>query len=182
MTTKTMEVTGTGAAGVDERRRPAAARYSGRIDTERGPTPIDVRVKIDQPRHDEEPARIHGLGAVVGEIVSELDYLSFAKRDVDDFVAVARRINETAASEDQVGHMRTSAETGWCDKTAKLFFEQSGKRDAAAVAILRTDDLHSDRQPFRRRPDRRHRRWQIHKPRQPRPKQVVGHRHAFAVD
>src|SRR5215471_16722631 len=121
-----MEVAGTGAAGVDERRRPAAARYSGRIDTERGPTPIDVRVKIDQPRHDEEPARIHNLGAAVGEIVPELDYLSFAKRDVDDFVAAARRINDPATSEDQVGHMRTSAETRRCDKTAKRFFEQTG--------------------------------------------------------
>src|SRR6516165_8027571 len=149
MASKTMEVTGAGAAGVDERRRPAAARHLGRIDTERGSTPINVRVEIDQPRHDEEPARINDLRAVVAEIVSDLDHLSFAKRDVDDFVAAARRINDAAASEDQVGHMRTSAETGWCDKTAKRFFEQTGKRDTAAVAILRPDDLHPDRQPLR---------------------------------
>src|SRR6516165_6531224 len=145
MTSKTMEITGAGAAGVDERRRPATTRHFGRIDTERGPAPIDVRVEINQPRHDEEPVRIHDLPAIVGEIVSDLDYLSFAKRDVDDFVAAARRINDTAASEDQVGHTRASAETGWCDKTAKRFFEQTGKRDTAAVAILRPDDLHPDR-------------------------------------
>src|SRR5215831_863900 len=173
MTSKTMEVAGASAAGVDKRRRPAAPRHLGRIDTERGPAPIDVRVEIDQPRRDEEPARIHDLRTVVGEIVSDLDYLSFVKRNVDDFVAAERRINDTAAGEDQVGHMRTSAETGWCDKTAKRFFEKTGKPDAAMVAILRTDDLHPDRQPFRCRPDRRHRRRQIYKPRQPRPKQVV---------
>ena len=99
MASKTMEVAGTGTAGVDERRRPAAARHFGRIDAERGPTPINMRVEIDQPRHDEEPARIHNLGAAVGQIVPELDYLSFAKRDVDDFVAAARRINDPAAFE-----------------------------------------------------------------------------------
>src|SRR5215831_11701230 len=173
MTSKTMEVAGASAAGVDKRRRPAAPRHLGRIDTERGPAPIDVRVEIDQPRHDEEPARIHDLRAIVGEIVSDLDDLSPAKRDVDDFVAAERRINDTPAFEDQVGHTRTSAETGWCDKTAKPFFEQTGKPDAAMVAILWTDDLHSDRQPFRGRPRRRHRRRQIHEPRQPRPKKVV---------
>src|SRR5215470_15243691 len=39
-----VESTGAGAAGVDERRRPAAARYLRRIDTKRGPAPVDMRV------------------------------------------------------------------------------------------------------------------------------------------
>ena len=102
MTSKTMEITGAGAAGVDERRRPATTRHFGRIDTERGPAPIDVRVEINQPRHDEEPAHIDGLGSDAGQIAPDLGHLSVGKGYVGYPVAAARRIDDATTCENQI--------------------------------------------------------------------------------
>src|SRR5215471_2736349 len=97
-----------GTAGVDECRRPAPSRYLGRIDTERCPAPIDVRVEIDQPGHDEQPAHINGLGTAGREIAPDFSYFSVAEGDIGHLVASVCWVDNTAACEDQIPHVRAS--------------------------------------------------------------------------
>src|SRR5215472_1375646 len=99
MPAEPVENAGAGAAGVDERRRAAPSRHLGRVDTERGPAPIDMRVEIDQPGHDEPPADINGLRIAGGEIPPDFDNLSAAQGSVGRLVAPARRVDDAAASE-----------------------------------------------------------------------------------
>jgi hypothetical protein len=146
MAPQAVEISGTGAAGVDKGRRPAAPRHLGSIDTERGATPIDMRVKIDQPGYDEEPARIDNLTA--GEIMPDRGHFAVAKSDVGHLVASTRRVDDPPASENQIRHVPASGKIGRCNKAAIGPFEQAGEGDAGAVAVLRADDLHADRQPF----------------------------------
>jgi hypothetical protein len=97
---------GSRAAGVDECRRSAASRHLDRIDTQRGPAPVDMRVEVNQPRHDEQPARIDDLGIFDGVVTPDFGYLSVAEGDVGRLVAPTRGIDDAAASEDQIPHMR----------------------------------------------------------------------------
>src|SRR5580692_7724157 len=90
---------------VDERRCAALSRHLDRFDTERGPAPVDMRVEIDQPRHDEQPAHIDNLGAAGGEVAPDFGYLSVAEGDVGRLVAPARRVDDAAASADQNRHI-----------------------------------------------------------------------------
>src|SRR5215472_13618094 len=76
MAAKTVENTRAGTTGVDKCRRPAPSRHLGCIDTERGPAPVDMRVEIDKPGHDEQPAYIDDLGTVGREIAPDFGYLS----------------------------------------------------------------------------------------------------------
>jgi hypothetical protein len=84
----------------------APSRYFGRVDTQRGPTPVDMRVEVDQPGHDQQPAHIDDLGTAGGEVTPDLSYSSVAEGNVGRLVAPARRVNNPAASEDQIRHMR----------------------------------------------------------------------------
>src|SRR5580704_5652412 len=106
-----------GAASVDERRCAALSRHLDRFDTERGPAPVDMRVKIDQPRHDEQPAHIDNLGAAGGEVAPDFGYLSVAEGDVGRLVAPARRVDDAAASENQIRHMHASGKIWRWHKT-----------------------------------------------------------------
>jgi len=141
MATKTVEIAGPGAAGIDESRRSAPPCHFGRIDAERGPAPIDMRVEIDQPGYHEEPARIDDFSAAGGEIAADPGHFALAKGNVGRLVASARRIDDAAASEDQVRHRPASSEIGRRNKAAVGPFEQAGKSDAALVAVLRADYL-----------------------------------------
>src|SRR5262245_54382363 len=89
-----------GAAGVNERRRPAPSRHLDRIDAERGPTPVDMCVEIDRAR--EHPARVVDLDTASGKVAPDFAYLSVAEGDVGGLVDPARRIDDAPASEDQV--------------------------------------------------------------------------------
>jgi hypothetical protein len=82
MAAKTVEIAGPGAAGIDESRRSAPPRDFGRIDAERGPAPIDMRVEIDQPGYHEKPARIDNFGAAAREIMPDPGHFSIAKSNV----------------------------------------------------------------------------------------------------
>jgi hypothetical protein len=55
MAAEPVENAGASTASVDERRRSAPSRYFGRVNTQRGPTPVDMRVEVDQPGHDQQP-------------------------------------------------------------------------------------------------------------------------------
>src|SRR5438128_11485693 len=99
-----MEITGPGAAGIDKSRRPTAPRHLGRIDAERGPAPIDMRVEIDQPGHDEEPAGVDNVAAA-GEIMPDRGHLSIAASDVGRLVAPACRIDNPSAADNQICHV-----------------------------------------------------------------------------
>src|SRR5215469_8826996 len=104
MAAKAVEGAGAGAAGVDKSCRSAAPRHFGRIDTERGPAPIDMGVKIDQPGRDKEPAHIDDLGPDAGQISPDLDDFSVGKGYVGYPVAAARRIDDATTFENQVSH------------------------------------------------------------------------------
>jgi hypothetical protein len=104
MAAKAVENARASAARVDERRRPAPSRHLGCLDTERGPTPVDMRVEIDQPGHDEQPACIDDLGTVGGKIAPDFGYLSVAEGDVCRLVSPARRVDYPAAFENQIRH------------------------------------------------------------------------------
>jgi hypothetical protein len=123
MAAKTVEIAGPGAAGIDKSRRSAPPRHFGRIDTERGSAPIDMGMEIDQPGYHEEPVRIDDFGTAGGEIVPDPSYFSVAKSDVGRLVAAARRIDDAAASKDQICHMRASGKIGWRDNVAVDPFE-----------------------------------------------------------
>ena len=103
---KAMEIAGAGAAGINESRRSASSCDLGRVDAERGATPIDMRVQIDQPGHHQEPTRLDDLGAVGGQIATDLDHLAIVKGDVCGLVSAARRIDQAAAFQDQIRHDR----------------------------------------------------------------------------
>jgi hypothetical protein len=74
------------------------------VDAERGPAPVDMGVEVDQPRHDEQPAHIDGLGAADREFAPEPGYLAVAESDIGGLVAPARRVDDAAASEDHIRH------------------------------------------------------------------------------
>jgi hypothetical protein len=67
-----------------------------------------MRVKIDQPWHDEQPTHIDNLGTAGGEVAPDFGYLSIAEGDVGRLVAPARRVDDAAASENQIRHMHAS--------------------------------------------------------------------------
>ena len=104
MAAKTVEIAGPGAAGIDKSCRSALPRHYGRIDAERGPSPIDVRVEIDQAGHDEKPAGIDDFGAAAREIMPDPGHFSVAESNIGRLVAAARRIDDAATSEDQLSH------------------------------------------------------------------------------
>ena len=49
---------GPGRAGIDHRGDAALLRIGIRIDAERRTAPIDMRMQIDQARHDEQPGHV----------------------------------------------------------------------------------------------------------------------------
>jgi hypothetical protein len=53
-----------------------------------------------------------------------------------------------------INHVTISIPAIRPDKTVVLLFGQVDERDAGAVAVLQTDDLHADRQTRRRKADR----------------------------
>jgi hypothetical protein len=69
-------------------------------------------VEIDQPGRDEQPAHINGLGAAGGQITPDFSYSSVAEGDVGHLVASACWVDNTAACEDQIPHVRASLKPG----------------------------------------------------------------------
>src|SRR6516162_5121991 len=120
---------------VDERRRSAPSRYFGRVDTQRGPTPVDMRVEVDQPGHDQQPPHIDDLATAGGKVTPDLSYLSVAEGNVGRLVAPARRVNNAAASEDQIRHMRVSDRGGWWHRSTIPAFENAGEDDASGSPL-----------------------------------------------
>src|ERR1700751_5279683 len=107
-----------------------------------------MRVEIDQPGHDQKPARIDDFLTAGREIRPDRSNFSIAKINVARLVAAARLIDDAATSEDQICHVHASGKIRRRDKTTISPFEQTGKSNAALVAVLRADDLHADRQPL----------------------------------
>src|SRR6266508_5272507 len=64
----------------------------------------------------------------------------------------------------------------------ELALEQLRERETRQIPVLRSDDLHADREPIRREPARGRGRREIRRPGVAGPEQMVGHRHALAVD
>ena len=99
MTAKPVEYARASAAGVDERRRPAPPRDFYRIHTKRGSAPVDVRVKIDQSGHDNQPAYVDHVTAAGGEVRPDFGYFPVIESDVGGLVAPAYRIDDAATFE-----------------------------------------------------------------------------------
>jgi hypothetical protein len=72
-----------------------------------------MRVEVDQPRHDDQPTHIDDLGIADREIMPDFSYSSVGEDDVGRLVAPGRRVDNTAACEDQIPHMRASVKSGW---------------------------------------------------------------------
>jgi hypothetical protein len=58
-----------------------------------------MRVEIDQPGYDKQPARVHDLTTARGEAGPNFGYLSLAEGDIRCLVTPARRVNDAAALE-----------------------------------------------------------------------------------
>ena len=71
-----------------------------------------MRVEVDQPGHDDQPTHVDDLRIAGGEITPDFSYFSVAEGDVGRLVAPARRVDNTAACEDQIPHMRASGKSG----------------------------------------------------------------------
>jgi len=100
MAAEPVENAGASTAGVDECRRPALSRYFACVDTQGGPAPVDMRVEVDQPGHDDQPTHIDDLGIAGREIMPDFSYSSIGEGNVGRLVAPGRRVDNTAACED----------------------------------------------------------------------------------
>ena len=65
-----------------------------------------MSVQVDEPRHDNQAARIDSLDAVAGQVMPDRGNLAIGKGDVGDLVAPVRRIDDPAASEKEIRHGR----------------------------------------------------------------------------
>jgi hypothetical protein len=61
-----------------------------------------MRVEIQQPGHDEKPARIDDFGTAAGKVMPDPGHFSVAKRNIGRLIAAVRRIDDAATSEDQI--------------------------------------------------------------------------------
>src|SRR5437764_6114403 len=104
MPPEAMKIAGPRAAGIDKGRRAAVARDLAGVDPERGAAPIDMRVQIDKPRRDDQAAHIDNLGAVAPYISPDGRNLAAAEYNIRDLVARIRRIDDPAASENEIRH------------------------------------------------------------------------------
>src|SRR5215831_20758108 len=59
-------------------------------------------VEVDQSRHDDQPTHIDDLGIADREIMPDFSYFPVAEGDVGRLVAPGRRVDNTAACEDQI--------------------------------------------------------------------------------
>jgi hypothetical protein len=69
-------------------------------------------VEVDQTGHDDQPAHIDDLGTSGGEVARDFGYFSVAEGDVGRLGASARRVDDAAASEDQIRHAHPSHKFG----------------------------------------------------------------------
>src|ERR1700689_992382 len=76
------------AAGVDAGCNRAAAREVFGVDAERGASPIDVRVQVDEARGDNETRHVAHLSAVVYKALAYFRHLSAGEGDVGDAVEI----------------------------------------------------------------------------------------------
>src|SRR5712691_8236300 len=104
MPPKAMEIAGTGAAGIDKRRRAAARRERRGVDPERGSAPIDMGVQVNEAGHDNEAARIDDLLPAQRQTGPDRRDPAVAKADIGDLVAPVCRIDDPAALEDEIQH------------------------------------------------------------------------------
>ena len=87
------------ASGIDER-RAAAARKAERIDAERRAAPVDMRMKIDQPRRDDQSG--HVLDGIAAKLRADLRDAAVAETDIRDRVDPLRRIDHPPAPQHQI--------------------------------------------------------------------------------
>src|SRR6516162_4361118 len=99
MTAEPMEYARASATGVDKRRRPALSRHVRRVHTQRSSAPVDMRMEIDQPGYDKQPAHVHDLTTACGEVGPDFAYLSVTEGDIGRLVTPARGVDDAAALE-----------------------------------------------------------------------------------
>src|SRR5689334_667163 len=99
MTAEPMEYARASATGVDKRRGSTLSRHLRRIHTPRSSAPVDMRVEIDQPGYDKQPAHVHDLATARGEVGPDFAYLSVTEGDIGRLVSPARRVDDAAALE-----------------------------------------------------------------------------------
>ena len=87
------------ASRIDER-RAAAARKAERIDAERSAAPIDMRMKIDQARRDDQSG--HVLDIIAAELGADLRDAPVAETDIRDRIDPLRRIDDPPAPQHQI--------------------------------------------------------------------------------
>jgi hypothetical protein len=61
-------------------------------------------VQIDQPWRDDQTAHIDDIGAVARQVRPDRRNVAAAERDIGDLVARIRRIDDPAASENEIRH------------------------------------------------------------------------------
>src|SRR5215470_13713579 len=81
-------------SGVDKCRRPAPSRHLHCIHTQRSSALVDMRVEIDQPGYDKEPAHIDDLTSARGEVGPNFAYLSVVEGDIGRLVMPAPRVDD----------------------------------------------------------------------------------------
>ncbi len=87
--------------------RATASRENERIDAERRAAPIDMRVKVDQPRRDDAPRDVANRFAL--EACSKLSHATIAETDIHDGIDSLGRIDHASAAQDQIkGHIAHS--------------------------------------------------------------------------
>ncbi len=98
------EVAGPRASGIDQGGGAAAPGDGGSIDADRGATPIDVGVKIDQPGRDEKTADVAGVARRLIEALADRDDFACGKSKVASGVDPLRRIDEMSAAQNEIKH------------------------------------------------------------------------------
>ncbi len=97
------EIAGAGTAGIDRGGDAGGAAKLLGVDAERGATPIDMGVQVDQAgRHDLACNVAHGGRGIRLQAAADLRHLAVGKRDVADRVEPLRGVDHAAAAQDQV--------------------------------------------------------------------------------
>ena len=83
MVEKASEIARPRAPRIDQR-GATATRQAARIDAERSAAPVNVRMKIDQPRRDDESLDV--LDGIAAEVGADLRDAAVAETDIRDGV------------------------------------------------------------------------------------------------
>ena len=107
-------VAGAGAAGIDEGGGTGARCHLLGVDTERGASPIDVGVEVDEAGKDEVAGAIDVARGRLADGRRQLRDLAAGESDIERRVEILHRIDHAAVSDQQVvGHRVAPGKISW---------------------------------------------------------------------